>query len=88
MRFPMTHTHALVLVKLINNEKLLKRDMDPFDMVALTQVGAIKRTNNQNSNRGLVITELGKRRFVRFYHQQGWGDTGVAKLEGENNDVK
>jgi len=71
MRFPMTQTHARILVKLIKNEKLLKRDMDPFDMITLTQVGAIKRTNNENKNRGLIITQAGKRRFVRWARKEG-----------------
>ncbi len=48
MRFPLTEQQALILCKLINNDKLLQREMDPFDMVTLTQVGAIKRTNNEN----------------------------------------
>ncbi len=71
MRFPMTHQHAIILVKLINNEKLLKREMDPFDLVALTQVGAIKRTNNENKNRGLIITTAGKKRFVKWARKEG-----------------
>ena len=71
MRFPMNNSHAIILVKLINNEKLLKREMDPLDMVALTQVGAIKRTNNENKNRGLIITRAGKIRFVKWARKEG-----------------
>ncbi len=61
MRFPLTQHQALILVKLINKEKLLKRDMDPMDMVVLTQVKAIKVTKE-----GLVITRKGKIRFVKW----------------------
>jgi hypothetical protein len=61
MRFPLTQHQALILVKLINKEKLLKRDMDPMDMVVLTQVKAIKVTKE-----GLVITRKGKIRFVTW----------------------
>ena len=66
MRFPMTHSHALIISRLVNNNKLSKREMDPFDMVALTQVGAIKRTNSENKNRGLVVTRSGMRRFLKW----------------------
>ena len=65
MRFPLTEHQALILVKLINNEKLLKRDMDPMDMVILTQVGAIKITTEENNNNGITITKKGKLRLVK-----------------------
>ena len=66
MRFPLTQHQALILVKLINNEKLLKRDMTPMDMVILTQVCAIKITKEDNSNKGITITKAGKIRFVKW----------------------
>ena len=65
MRFPLTEPQALILVKLINKEKLLKRDMAPHDMVVLTQVKAIKMTKD-----GLVITRKGKVRFVKWARKQ------------------
>jgi hypothetical protein len=37
----------------------------------LTQVGAVKRTNNENKNRGLIITKLGMRRFLKFAKKEG-----------------
>ena len=66
MRFPLTQSQALILVKLINKEKLLKRDMNPMDMVVLTQVKAIKMTKD-----GLAITQKGKIRFVKWARQEG-----------------
>ena len=66
MRFPLTEQQALILVKLINKEKLLKRDMNPMDMVILTQVGAIKMTKD-----GLAITKKGKIRFVKWARKEG-----------------
>ena len=66
MRFPLTPTQSLILVKLINKEKLLKRDMAPLDMVILTQVGAIRMKKE-----GLTITQSGKRRFVKWAHKEG-----------------
>ncbi len=71
MRFPLTHHQALILVKLINNEKLLKRDMVPMDMVTLTQVGAIRITKEENKNNGLAITNAGRRRFVKWARKEG-----------------
>ena len=71
MRFPLTHNQALILVKLINDEKLLKRDMNPMDMVTLTQVGAIKIRKESNKNNGLTITNIGKRRFVKWARKEG-----------------
>jgi hypothetical protein len=71
MRFPLTHTQATILVKLINNEKLLKRDMMILDMVILTQVGAIKLAKEENNNNGLTITLAGKRRFVKWARKEG-----------------
>ena len=71
MRFPLTEHQALILVKLINNEKLLKRDMDPMDMVILTQVGAIRIKKQQNKNNGLTITNAGRRRFVKWARKEG-----------------
>ena len=67
MRFPLTQHQALILVKLINNEKLLKRDMTPMDMVVLTQVKAIKMTKN-----GLAITKKGRIRFVKWARKEGY----------------
>ena len=66
MRFPLTQSQALILVKLINKEKLLKRDMNPMDMVILTQVKAIKMTKD-----GLAITKKGKIRFVKWARKEG-----------------
>jgi hypothetical protein len=66
MRFPLTNSQALILVKLINKEKLLQRDMAPLDMVVLTQVKAIKITKD-----GLVITRKGKVRFVKWARKEG-----------------
>ncbi len=66
MRFPLTETQALILVKLINKEKLLKRDMQWEDMVILTQVGAIKMTKD-----GLAITRAGQYRFVKWARKEG-----------------
>ena len=66
MRFPLTHDQAVILVKLINKEKLLKRDMAPMDMVILTQVGAIKMHKE-----GLMITQAGMVRFVKWAEKQG-----------------
>jgi hypothetical protein len=66
MRFPLTETQALILVKLINKEKILKRDMMILDMVILTQVGAIKMRKE-----GLTITKAGKIRFVKWARKQG-----------------
>ena len=71
MRFPLTEHQALILVKLINNEKLLRRDMDPMDMVTLTQVGAIKITKEDNKNKGLTITNAGRRRFIKWARKEG-----------------
>jgi len=67
----MTHPQALILCRLINNEKLIEQEMDPFDVITLTQVGAIKRTNNENKNRGLTITRLGMKRFLKFTQKEG-----------------
>ncbi len=66
MRFPLNHDQALILVKLINKEKLLKRDMHWENMVILTQVGAIKMTKD-----GLAITQTGKKRFVKWAQKEG-----------------
>jgi hypothetical protein len=71
MRFPLTAHQALILCKLINNEKLLKRDQDPRDMVVLTQVGALRITKEENNNNGLTITRSGKRRFVKWAKKEG-----------------
>ena len=65
MRFPLTHSQALILVKLINKERLLKREMDPMDMVILTQVKAIKMTRE-----GVAITQAGKHRFINWAQKQ------------------
>ena len=66
MRFPLTQSQSLILVKLINGDKLLQRDMNPMDMVILTQVGAIKMTKE-----GLIITKAGKIRFVKWARKEG-----------------
>jgi hypothetical protein len=66
MRFPLTETQAVILVKLINKEKLLKCDMMILDVVILTQVGAIKMRKE-----GLTITKAGKIRFVKWARKQG-----------------
>ncbi len=66
MRFPLTQSQSLILVKLINGDKLLKRDMNPMDMVILTQVKAIKMTKD-----GLAITKKGKIRFVKWARKEG-----------------
>ena len=66
MRFPLTEQQALILVKLIKDEKLLKRDMEPRNMIILTQVGAIKITCEKNKNDGITITQSGKRRFIKW----------------------
>ena len=66
MRFPLTENQALILVKLINSEKLLKKDMNPMDMVILTQVGAIRMRKE-----GLTITQSGKFRFVKWARKEG-----------------
>jgi len=66
MRFPLTLPQVNILVKLINKEKLLKRDMDPMDMVILTQVGAIKMKKE-----GLTITKAGVQRFVKWTKKEG-----------------
>ena len=66
MRFPLNHDQALILVKLINGEKLLIRDMHWENMVILTQVGAIKMTPH-----GLEITKAGKMRFVKWARKEG-----------------
>ena len=66
MRFPLTHDQALILVKLINKEKLLKRDMKAMDLVILTQVGAIRMKKE-----GLTITQSGRLRFVKWARKEG-----------------
>ena len=72
MRFPLTQTQALILVKLINNETLWKRDMGAMDMVILTQVGAIKISKDGLAkNNGLTITKAGKIRFVKWARKEG-----------------
>ena len=66
MRFPLTEQQALILVKLIRDEKLLQREMHPRNMIILTQVGAIKITSENNNNGGITITKAGKLRFVKW----------------------
>jgi hypothetical protein len=61
MRFPLTESQALILVKLINKDRLLKREMAPEDMVILTQVKAIKMTGE-----GIAITRAGSQRFLKW----------------------
>ncbi len=71
MRFPLTQSQALILVKLINNEKLLKSEMHWENMVILTQVKAIKMTEEDNKNGGLTITRKGRARFVKWARKEG-----------------
>ena len=59
MQFPMTHSQARILSRLITGGRLVGIDWE--DMVILTQVRAIKMTKE-----GLVITDAGKRRFIKF----------------------
>ena len=59
MQFPMTHPQAKILSRLITGRQL--HCMGWADMVILTQVRAIKMTKE-----GLVITDAGKRRFIKF----------------------
>ncbi len=66
MRHPMNEAQALILCRLIQNEKLRHREMLPIDMVVLTQVGAIKMTKEKNANNGLTITSAGMKRFVKW----------------------
>ena len=66
MRHPMNEAQALILCRLIQNEKLRHREMLPIDMVVLTQVGAIKMTKEKNANNGLKITNAGMKRFVKW----------------------
>ena len=68
MRFPLTQSQSLILVKLINNETLRKHEMHWEDMVVLTQVKAIKMTKE-----GLTITRKGKIRFVKWARKEGLG---------------
>ena len=65
MRFPLTQSQALILVKLINKERLLKREMAPEDMVILAQVKAIKMTRE-----GVAITQAGAQRFVKWAQKE------------------
>ena len=71
MRFPLTAPQALILIKLINGDKLLKREMDWQDLVILTQVGAIKMTKQDNIHDGLIITKKGRSRFVKWARKEG-----------------
>ena len=61
MQFPMTHSQARILSRLITGARLRSSGMYWADMVILTQVRAIKMTKE-----GLVITDAGKRRFIKF----------------------
>ncbi len=65
MRFPLTERQALILVKLINKDRLLKREMAPEDMVILTQVKAIKMTRE-----GIAITRPGSQRFLKWAQKE------------------
>ena len=67
MRFPMNHPQALILCRLINQDKLKEREMNWANMVILTQVGAIKMTKG-----GLAITAAGKKRFLKFVKKEGY----------------
>ena len=61
MKFPMTSSQARILSRLITGFHLRSSEMGWADMVILTQVRAIKMTKE-----GLVITDAGKRRFIKF----------------------
>jgi hypothetical protein len=61
----MNHQQALILCRLINQDKLLKSEMNWANMVILTQVGAIKMTKG-----GLAITMAGKKRFLKFVKKE------------------
>jgi hypothetical protein len=61
MQFPMTNSQATILSRLITGIRLRSSEMGWVDMVILTQVRAIKMTKE-----GLVITDAGKRRFIKF----------------------
>jgi len=61
MQFPMTNSQATILSRLITGIRLRSSEMGWADMVILTQVRAIKMTKE-----GLVITDTGKRRFIKF----------------------
>ena len=61
MKFPMTSSQATILSRLITGIRLRSSEMGWADMVILTQVRAIKITKE-----GLVITDAGKRRFIKF----------------------
>ena len=61
MQFPMTNSQATILSRLITGIRLRSSEMGWADMVILTQVRAIKMTKE-----GLVITDAGKRRFIKF----------------------
>jgi hypothetical protein len=65
MRFPLTESQALILVKLINKDRLLKREMSPEDMVILAQVKAIKMTRD-----GIAITRAGSQRFLKWAQKE------------------
>ena len=66
MRFPLTERQALIICRLINKKSggpgLRKSEAHYMDMVALTQVGAIKITKD-----GLIVTEKGMRRFMKWH---------------------
>ena len=61
MQFPMTNSQATILSRLITGIRLRSSEMGWADMVILTQVRAIKMTKE-----GLVITDAGKRRFIKI----------------------
>ena len=61
MKFPMTNSQAKILSRLITGIHLRESERGWADMVILTQVKAIKMTKE-----GLVITNAGKRRFIKF----------------------
>ena len=61
MKFPMTSSQAKILSRLITGIHLRESERGWADMVILTQVKAIKMTKE-----GLVITDAGKRRFIKF----------------------
>lgn len=71
MRYPLTETQALILVRLIQDVQLRNREMSPMDMVVLTQVGAIKMTKEKNANNGLTITNAGRQRFLKWARKNG-----------------
>ena len=76
MKFPMTHPQAKILSRLITGFPLRSSEMGWTEMVILTQVRAIKMTKE-----GLVITDAGKRRFIKFVKT----NPNIVSLRGLEN---